>query len=107
MHFVCNGIICHSVVFHPFSCIGKVLQKIIFDNATDTLIAPDWRSRFGLLSFKTYYCQKHLSCHQMEVICINQIHLISSIFVFKNLELMAYLVLGKALTTSLTYPVGL
>ena len=32
--------------FPPFSCIGKVLQKIIFDNATGILILPNWPSQF-------------------------------------------------------------
>ena len=32
--------------FPPFSCIGKVLQKTISDNATDILIVPNWLRQF-------------------------------------------------------------
>ena len=32
--------------FPQFSCIGKVLQKVISYNATGTLIVPNWPSQF-------------------------------------------------------------
>lgn len=28
--------------FPPFSCVGKVVQKVIHDNATGILVVPDW-----------------------------------------------------------------
>ena len=46
MHFVFHGIICHFTVLTPFSCIGKVIQKEISDNATGILIVPNWPSQF-------------------------------------------------------------
>ena len=52
--------------FPPFSCIGKVLQKIISDNATGIFIVQTCRASFGLPSYKTHYCQKHLSFHLMQ-----------------------------------------
>ena len=39
----------HNLPFYcflPLSCIGKVLQKRISDNATDILIALNWLSQF-------------------------------------------------------------
>ena len=35
--------------FPPFSCIGKVLKKIISENANDILIFPNWPSQFWFI----------------------------------------------------------
>ena len=40
---------CHNLSFYcfpPFSCIGKVLQKIISDNATGISVVPNWPKQF-------------------------------------------------------------
>ena len=90
--------------FPPFSCIGKVLQKIISDNATGIFIVQTGRASFGLPSYKTHYCQKHLSFHLMQNSTKSTWS--QAFFFFRNLELMASLVSGKALASSSTYPVG-
>ena len=92
--------------FPPFSCIGKVLQKIISGNATGILIVSNWPSQFwftvlqDLLLTEAFIILPNADNFYLP----NQPDLKHPFF--RNLELMAYLKSGKALGNSSIYPVG-
>ena len=69
--------------FPPFSHIGKVLQKIVSDNASGILMSQTGPASFGLSSYKDYYWQRHLSFHLMQIFYIYQINLISNILLLR------------------------
>ena len=89
--------------FPPFSCIGKVLQKIISDNATGILIVPNWPSQFW------FTVLQDLLLIEAFTILLNADNLPNQPDLkhpfFRNLELMACLVSGKALGSSSIYAV--
>ena len=86
--------------FPPFLCIGKVLQKINSDNVTGILFVLIWPSQFwftilqDLISTKAFIIPHNAD----NLYLANQPDL--KLPFFRNLELMACLVSGKALTSS-------
>ena len=92
--------------FPPFSCIGKVLQKTISDNATSILIVPNWPSQFWFTVLQDSLLTEAFiippNANNLDL--PNQLDLKHPFF--RNLELVACLVSGKALSNSSTYPIG-
>ena len=69
--------------FPPFSCIGKILQKINFDNATGILIVPNWPSQFWLTVLQDLLLTEAL------IISPNQTDLRHHFF--RNLEVISFM----------------
>ena len=92
--------------FPPFSCIGKVLQKIISDNATGILIVPNWPSQFWFTVLQDLLLAEAFIIlpNADNLYLPNQPDLKHPFF--RNLELMACLVSGKTLGSSSIYLVG-
>ena len=86
--------------FPPFSCIGKVLQKIISDNAAGILIVPNWPSQFWFTVLQDLLLTEAfiIPPNADNLYLPNQPDLKHPFF--RNLELMACLVSGKALGSS-------
>ena len=84
--------------FPPFSCIGKILQKINIDNATGILIVPNWPSQFWLTVLQDLLLTEAL------IISPNQTDLRHHFF--RNLEVISFMKSWKALANSSIYPVG-
>ena len=81
--------------FPPFSCLGKVIQKIIYDQATGILIAPDWPNQLWYTQL-----QDILVCGYFVISpSVNQLHLPNQPLIshplFKDLTLMACFESGK------------
>ena len=92
--------------FPPFLCIGEVLQKIISDNATGILIVIDWPNQFWFTILQDLLLTEAFTIppNANNLYLPNQLDLKDRFF--RNLELLACLVLGRALRSSSIYPVG-
>ena len=81
--------------FPPFSCINKVVQKIIADNATGILVVPAWPNQIWYPVLQDILLQTPMQLPPQE----NLVYLPSQPeFVhpfFRDLRLMACLVSGK------------
>ena len=88
----------HSTLFYclpPFSCIGRVIRKIINDYASGILVVPNWPSQFwyptlfGILEKPVYVIKPDV--YQL---CLpNQLDTTHPLF--RHLELMACKMCGK------------
>ena len=90
----------------PFSCIAKVLEKTISDNPTGILIVPNWPSQFWFTILQDLLLTEAfiIPPNADNLYLPNQPDFKHPFF--RNLELMACLVSGKALESSSIYPVG-
>ena len=93
----------HNLPFYcflPLSCIGKVLQKRISDNATDILIVLNWLSQFWFTVLQDLLLKEAIIIppNADNLYLPNQPDLKHHFF--RNLELMACLLSGKALAGS-------
>ena len=89
--------------FRLFSCIGKVLQKIISDNAIGILIVPNWPSLFWFTVLQDLLLREPfiIPPYVDNLYLPNQLDLKHPFL--RNLELMTRLVSGKALASSSVY----
>ena len=83
--------------FPPFLCIGEVLQKIISDNATGILIVIDWPNQFWFTILQDLLLTEAfiIPPNANNLYLPNQLDLKDRFF--RNVELLACLVLGRAL----------
>ena len=81
--------------FPPFSCIGKVIQKIISDKASGILIVPNWPNQYWYASLIDLLVEPTFSIKPSEdhLYLPNQPDAIHPLF--RHLELMACRVSGK------------
>ena len=87
----------HLYCFPPFSCVGKVIQKVIFDEATGILVVPHWPNQPWFTTLIDILVADPFVIPPS----VNQLILPNQPFtnhpLAKNLELMACLISGKNL----------
>lgn len=88
--------------FPPFSCVGKVLQKIIFDQATGILIVPNWPNQFWYTTMQKILIKPPFFIEPKA----NHLYLPNQPDTehpfFRNIELLACLVSGRVLQSNST-----
>ena len=91
--------------FLPFSCIEKILQKNISDNANPVLVVPNWPSQFWFTILQDLLLTEAfiIPTNADNLYLLNQPDL--GYPFLRNLKLMVCLVSGKALARNLICPV--